>query len=150
MHGLDLIRDLERRFLPRLRSAGAEIGAAFPEVRVQGWSQTHGQKTDSPGHVIGLSCVFLRARADQPDEVVLELCFGDVFGAAPTVDVDVIWGHPGQLELDLFPGKVTLSSQALDTIEAALPRLVEALRVAVRRGRPDAPSGGASPPLTNG
>ncbi len=139
MSGHDIIRDLGRRFLPPLRSAREEIRTAFPEYRVQVWSQTHGQKTESPGHVIGLSCFFPNAPLDQPDEVVLELGFAGVFASAPTVNVDLIWGHPGQIELDLFPGAVALTNEALNCIKAELPRLVEVFRVAVRRGRPDTP-----------
>jgi hypothetical protein len=132
----EVVRELERRFLPALRAAEAEINATFPEVRAGVWSQPIGQATDSPGHVIALSCFFPAAPADQPDEVTLELCVGGVGGPEPSLEADVIWSYPGQLEADLFPGKVPLSEQVLQRVEAELPRLVEVLQTAVRRGRP--------------
>jgi hypothetical protein len=130
------VGDLERRFLPSLRAAEAEINAAFPGVQARVWSLPVGRATDSPGHVIALSCFFPEAPPNQPDEVTLELCIGSVRGPSPSLEADVIWGHPGQLEADLFPGTVAMSEDALRRIEAELPRLVEVLRTAVRRGRP--------------
>src|SRR4051794_37378364 len=134
--GDEVVRDLVLLFLPALRAAGAEISAGFPGVRAQAWSQPHGQATDSPGHVIALSCLFPDAPPDQPDQVTLELCFGGVRGPSPAVEAGVIWSYPGQVEADLFPGAVALSEGALRRIESGLPRLVEHLRAAVRRGRP--------------
>jgi hypothetical protein len=130
------VRGLERRFLPVLRAAEAEINAGGSGVRAGAWSQSHGQGTDSPGHVIALSCLFLDAPPDQPDEVALELDFSGVEGPCPTVDAHVVWGHPGQLEADLFPAPEPLSEDTLQKVEAGLPGLLEALRVAVRRRRP--------------
>jgi hypothetical protein len=69
----DVVRELERRFLPALRAAEAEINAGFPGVRAGTWSQPHGQATDSPGHIIAVSCFFPDAPTDQPDEVTLQL-----------------------------------------------------------------------------
>src|SRR5207248_786896 len=123
--GDELVRELEWRFVPALRAAETEINAGFPGVRAGVWSQPHGQATDSPGHVIALSCVFPDAPPDQPDEVTLELCFGGVRGPSPTLEADVVWSYPGQLEADLFPGTVAMSAEALGQIEAELPRLLE-------------------------
>jgi hypothetical protein len=131
-----LVRALERRFLPALRDAAAEINAGVPGARAGVWSQPLGQATDSPSHVIALSCLLPDAPPGQPDEVTLELCFGGVTGPAPTVEADVVWGHPGHLEADLFPRPVPLTEEALRIVEGELPRLVEALGSAVRRGRP--------------
>ena len=136
MDGDQVVRELERRFLPALRRAEAEINAGFPGVRAEAWSQPHGQATDSPGYVIALSCYFPDAPADQPDEVTLELCVGGIGGPKPSLEADVIWGCPGQVELDLFPGSVAMSEDAVQRIEAELPRLVQVLQAAVRRGRP--------------
>jgi hypothetical protein len=131
-----VVRALEQRFLPALRAAEAEINAGFPDVRAGVWSQPHGQLTDAPSHVIALSCFLPDAPPDQPDEVTLELCFGGVRGPSPSVDADVVWGYPGQVEADLFPSTVAMSEEALRRVEAELPRLVEVLQTAVRRGRP--------------
>jgi hypothetical protein len=127
---------LERRFLPALRAAEAEINAGVSGVRAAVWSQHFGQATDSPGHVIALSCFFPNAPPDQPDEVSLELSFGGVTGPNPTVEADVVWGHPGQAEADLFPRPVPLTEESLRRVEIELPRLIEVLWSAVRRGRP--------------
>jgi hypothetical protein len=128
------VRGLERRFLPALRAAAAEINGGFAGVRAGTWSQPHGQATDSPGHVIALSCDV--PDQDQRAEVTLELCFGAIQGPSPSVEAHVIWDYPGQVEADLFPGNVAMNENALQHIEAELPRLVEILRTAVRRGRP--------------
>jgi hypothetical protein len=64
------------------------------------------------------------------------LCFGGVTGPTPTVEADVVWGHPGQEEADLFPGPVPLTEDALRLAEGELPRLIQALWSAVRRRGP--------------
>ncbi len=109
------ILELERRFLPALRAAAAEINAGFADVRAGTWSQPHGQATDSPGHVIALSC-------DVPDqdhraEVTLELCFGALHGPSPSVEAHVIWDYPGEVETDLFPDSVAMTENALRQID---------------------------------
>jgi hypothetical protein len=81
-------------------------------------------------------CFFPDAPSGQPDEVTLELSVRGVGGPRPSLEADVIWGYPGQVETDLIPGSVAISKDALRRIEAALPRLAEVLRTAVRRGRP--------------
>jgi hypothetical protein len=130
----ETVRELERRFLPALRAAETEINAGFAGVRAGTWSQPHGQATDSPGHVIALSCDV--PDQDQRAEVTLELCFGAIQGPSPSVEAHVIWDYPGQVEADLFPDSVAMTENALRQIEEELPRLVEILRMAVRRGRP--------------
>jgi hypothetical protein len=134
--GAEPVGDLERRLLPSLRAAEAEINAAFPGVQARVWSLPVGQATDSPGHVIALSCFFPEAPPNQSDEVTLQVCIGSVRGPGPSLDAAVIWGYPGQLEADLFPGPVAMSEDALRQLEAELPRLLEVLRTAVTRGRP--------------
>jgi hypothetical protein len=131
-----VVCNMERRFLPALRAAQSEFSADFPDVRTTAWSQSCGEATDSPGQVIGLSCFFPQAPLDQPDEVSLTLSIGGVRGPGPTLDVDVCWSDPGGLEADLFPKTVPLSEEALQKVDAELPRLIEVLRTAVRRGRP--------------
>ena len=132
----EVIRELERRFLPALRAAQAEINADFPAVRAKVWSQPHGQATDSPGHVIALSCFFPEAATDQPDELTLEVCVAGVRGPTCLISADVIWGYPGRVEMELFDSSVAMSTDALQRIEAELPRLVEVLRTAVANGPP--------------
>jgi hypothetical protein len=134
--GAGLVQALERRFLPALREAENGINANVAGVQAGVWSQPQGQATDSPGHVIALSCFFPNAPPDQPDEVTLELCFGGVSGRGPTVEADVVWGHPGQVEADLFPHPAPLTEETLRIVEGELPELIEALWSAVRRGRP--------------
>jgi hypothetical protein len=123
----EVIRELERRFLLPLRVVATVINALFPNVRAAAWSQ---------GQVIALTCFFPVAPTDQPDEVSLQIVINDVQGPKSSLEVDVIWGYPGQVEEDLFNGSVPLSEHATGQIEAELPRLVEVLLTAVRRGRP--------------
>jgi hypothetical protein len=123
---------LEKRFLPGLRAAQAEISASFPDVRAETWSQTFGP---GKGHVIGLACVFPNARIDQPDNVSLDICFG-LRDPICTIDANVIWGHPGQLEAEVWPRPVPLTEEAIQRIESELPRLLQVLREAVQRGMP--------------
>jgi hypothetical protein len=134
--GDERVRDWERRFLPALRAAEAEINAGSTGVRAGVWSQPCGQATDSPGHVIALSCLLPGAPSEQADEVTLELCFSGIRRPEPTVEAHVVWDYPGQLEADLFPVAVAVSEDALQRIEAELPRLLEALQTALRKGRP--------------
>lgn len=127
---------LEQRFLASLQVAAADIKTEFRHVRAQAYSQPFGQATDSPGHAMGLSCFFPQAPDDQPDEVVLEIVLGGAWNPVPSIEVNVIWGYPGQVEADLFPVPVPLSDAVIQQIECELPRLLAVLRSAVQRGRP--------------
>jgi hypothetical protein len=132
----EVIRELERRYLPALRAAETEINATFPGVRAGVWSEPHGQATNSTRHVIALSCLLSAAAVDQPDEVSLELCVGGFARPIPLIEVTVVWGYPGQMEADLFSGSTALTEEALARLDAELARLLTVLRAAVCRGRP--------------
>jgi hypothetical protein len=52
-------------------------------------------------------------------------------------DLYVCWGHPsGHVEVDLLHTPIVLDEAAWRLAEEAIPTLVEALRTAIRRGRP--------------
>ena len=127
---------LEDRFLPALNVLLDQIQAEHPRVRAQVFSQPYGQATDTPGRVIGLSCRLPNAEDDQPDEVVLELVFHGKDQRTRTVEANVIWGHPGQVEADLFPVAVRMDDRSLQHLEEALPILAEALLKALDEAGP--------------
>src|SRR4051812_43353715 len=97
----ELVRAVEARFLPSLRAAAHAIATRYPSVRATAWSHPHGE---SACQVIAVSCYFPNAPLNQPDQVTLQLCLSGLKGGAPSIDVDVIWGYPGQIEADLFSG----------------------------------------------
>jgi hypothetical protein len=100
------------------------------------WSQPHGQATASPGHVLALSCDLSPVPDDQPNEVSLELCVGGFARPEPLLEAAVGWSYPGQLEADAFSGTTAFNAASLARLDIELPNLLDALRAAVRRGRP--------------
>jgi hypothetical protein len=134
---MHLIEDVERRFLPTLREAGAAIAKDYPYVKVDaGYSNPFGEATDSPGHAIGISCLLKNADSDQPDEVVLEIVISQL-KSTPVIEADVIWGHPsGYIEMEILPKPVPIDVEVLGAIERDLSRLIRTLRAAIERGKP--------------
>jgi len=133
----ELVREIERRYLPALHSEEINISAAFPAVKAEVRSQAYGDRSDPAGYTIALAGFFPGAPTDQSDEVTLELSFAGIWGPKPLLEAAVFWGHPGgEVEVNLFQGEVPMSHDALTRLDAELPRLLQVFRDAVRRGRP--------------
>ncbi len=132
---MQLVQEMERRFLPILNDMSKHLAREFPEVRTRVLSSAVGSLTDYQGQNLGVECLFPNATPDQDDNVALIISVKHLT-TQPLIDsVDVCWGL-GYVEDTLFPNPMEATESALAQIEANLPRLYETLKMAVRRGHP--------------
>jgi hypothetical protein len=132
------IINLERRILPLLEAAAQELSREFPSVRIRTESSSVGSKTSLQGHHVAISCIVADDRPrEEPDLVDLLVGIRHLTTEPELESLYVCWGHPsGYVELELLDRPVPLDDAAWSSAEAAVPRLVEALRSAIKRGRP--------------
>ena len=136
---MNVIQELESRFLPTLQRITSEIEIEFPQIRLYVWSTPIGFSTAYQGHSLGIECILPDISPDLPDNLALIISVKHLT-TMPQIDaVGVCWGHPtGYVEIELFPDGCIYSNTALDKIERGLPKLLEQLRVALKRGQPPA------------
>ena len=135
-----LVVRLFSEVLPVLRVAADRLSATIPSIRVSVFAGPCGVATSFQGFHAGISCLLPDGHDIDEVALVVALCHLD---REPRIDADVCWGHPsGQSEMTLWGAVETSDLWPLATPErerelhAALPRLVEALETAVRRGHP--------------
>ena len=131
--------ELERHFLPILEQAAEYPRSEFPAARIHTEAGSVGSLTTLQGHMVAISCVVAddnRPR-EVPDLVDLVVGVQHLTTEPELADLCVCWGHPsGHIELELPVDPIPLDDQAWKVAESAVPRLVEALRNAIARGRP--------------
>lgn len=131
-----MIQTLEERFLGRFRQYAAQLEADFAHVRATARSYSVGSLTPFQGHTICLDCFFPDASPQESDNVAIRIGVKHLTTEPMLCDASVVWGDPGRTELDLLEEPVPFSSEAVEALEAAAPKLFEALRIAVARRRP--------------
>ncbi len=139
---MSTLAELEDRFLPVFRKMATEISAEFPKVHTNVWSYPVGALTDYNGHGLGVECSIPSNLADPADpdqtEYVALMINLKHLSTKPEIEtVLVSWGS-GQVETKLIPEPVEISEDNLVEIERSLPKLYDALKTAVARGRPAA------------
>lgn len=136
--------ELERRILPLLETAATRLRSEFPTVNIGTESHPVGSLTTLQGHMAAISCLLVEiekrvpdvSRAE-PDLVDLVVGVKHLTTEPQLADLYVCWGHPsGHVEIDLLPTPIVLDEAAWRLAEDAIPTLIEALRTAIRRGRP--------------
>lgn len=138
----ELGEPFDRRFLPSLAQIAEEIRAEFPDVEVSVASWSAGGQTPYQGWSLGISCLLSDVPDDQSDLVDLCLHFMHMPTDAKIASADVVWGHPsGHIEAELPVNSMPVSEGSLQEIEVGLPTLAEALRNALRRGKPSRTAG---------
>ena len=87
---------------------------------------------------MGIDCLLPDAAQDQPDNICLIIGVMHVTTVTKICDAAVCWGGgKGRgTELDLLDEHVLWAPEILSHIEVELPRLVGALRAALRRRHP--------------
>jgi hypothetical protein len=70
---IDVAQELEKRYLPILRSMAQEIEAEFPNIRINVWSHSVGAVTEYQGHDIGIECLLPDTRFDLTDNIALSI-----------------------------------------------------------------------------
>jgi hypothetical protein len=138
------VATLERRIRPLLEAAANDLRAAFPTARIRTESSSVGSKTSLQGHHVAISCIVADdLPREKPDLVDLVVGIRHLTTEPELESLYVCWGHPsGHVELELLEEPIRLDEVAWAAAEAAVPRLVNALRTAVARGQP--PDGSTS------
>src|SRR5262249_30961204 len=123
---------------PCSRQQPRNLSREFPSVRIRTESSSVGSKTSLQGHHVAISCIVADDRPrEEPDLVDLLVGIRHLTTEPELESLYVCWGHPsGYVELELLDRPVPLDDAAWSSAEAAVPRLVEALRSAIKRGRP--------------
>ena len=134
---MNVTQELESRFLLSLHRIKSEIEVESPQIRATVRSIPIGSLTEYQGHSVGIECILPAVASDMPDNLALIITVKHLTTVPQIDSAGVYWGHPaGYVEVELFPDSIVFSHAALDEIESSLPKLLEHLKVAIKRGRP--------------
>jgi hypothetical protein len=137
-----LVAKLEAELLPSLQEALPRLHAIGPAVRASVFALPFGSATSYQGFHLGISCLLPVGTETEPDEValVVSACHLD---REPKLNADVSWGHPsGAVEAELAQSIGSserwplATAERLAEVRGELPRLIELLCLAVKRGHP--------------
>jgi hypothetical protein len=138
-----VIGEIESNLVPRVRAAAAHLANRFPATKVNVEGHTY---RDGDAYELAISCLLPDSRPDGADLVELEVGFINLRTSATIQCADVVWGADsgGGIEAEVFPTPVTVTPATWDELEAAIPRLIEALAEAIGRGHPPRQTDSAS------
>lgn len=134
---MDIVQNLERRLMPRFRAIRDELCVHFPNAEHRVYSNSGGDLTPRPWHVMGVTCSLHRDSDRPPHEVMIQVVVLSL-KSQPKIEAVVMWDYIMTSVHDLFPRRVPVSDEAVADVEKALPDLVEVLKQEVRRGTPPA------------
>jgi hypothetical protein len=133
---MDLLKELEERLLPAFRHVSSQIKAELPNVQAVVRSFLAGTNTNRPCQCWSLECLIPQPAAELPDNVSLVVSV-EQLNTNPMITADVCWGSPiGYIEAEALPEPISFNAEGVKAIESQLSVLYEALKVALRRGRP--------------
>jgi len=133
---MNIVEEVERRFLSSLKTTQEEISNEFPKVNARLTSFRGGSLTDNLSHVFAIECLLTTASANQTDNVALDILLEHI-DTRPTIYSSITWGHPsGYTEAEAFPEVISVSDDALTELEARLPFLCDRLKAVLARGKP--------------
>jgi hypothetical protein len=133
---VDVVKEIEKRFLPSLKRMHQELSRRFPDVNIRLTSFDLGELGGNLGHAFNIECLLPRTIDTQTDNVALDLIL-EHLDSNPTVYSSVTWGHPsGYTEEEAFQGPKRVSDDTLLELEAKLPVLFDRLNDALENGRP--------------
>jgi len=134
---MEIVQNLERVLMPHFQSIRDGLSADFPELEHRVYSNSGGDLTPHPWHVMGVSCLLHRDWDNPPNEVMLMVAVLSL-KHRPTIEAYVMWDDIMTSVGRVFPRRVPFSAEAVVRVEKALPALVEVLKGEVRRGKPPA------------
>ena len=123
-----IVEVLEERLLGRLEEAATRLTRQYPRLKIQTWSAPVGSLTAYQGHDLGIDCLDPAARESEPGSVALTIGVRHLTSEPMLCTADVCWAQGGPSGgLDLLPEPVAWSLEALRSVEARLPELIESL-----------------------
>jgi hypothetical protein len=133
---MNVVEILETRYLPLLDEAAARLRAKHPTFTINVGSASVGGATTFQGHDVYLEALRPNSADPEPNCVALDIGVRDLPGTPTLCSLDVAWGGDGIAPadgLDLLPAEVPFTTEALRSIDAALPRLVEHLELCLHK-----------------
>jgi hypothetical protein len=134
---MEIIQNLERVLMPQFHAICEGLRADFPEMERRVYSNSGGDLTPNPWHVMGVSCLLHRDWGNPPNEVMLQVALLSL-KSRPVIEAYVMWDYIMTSVDNILPRRVPFAPEALVRVERALPDLVEVLKREVRRGKPPA------------
>lgn len=132
----EIVEDLERTLMPHFQVIRDGLCADFPDVEHRVYSNSGGDLTPHPWHVMGVSCLLHHDWENPPNEVMLMVAVLSL-KSQPMIEAYVMWDYIMTSVFNAFP-RQTFSSESTAQVENALPGLVEVLKGEVLRGKPPA------------
>lgn len=136
---IEAVHELEHALMPHFHTIREGLCAEFTEVGHRVYSNSGGDLTPHPWHVMGVSCLLHRDWDNPPNEVMIQVSVISIESQI-MLEAYVMWDYILTAVNDLFPRPVPISAEAIMEVEKRLPELLEALKVEVRRGKPPAGS----------
>jgi hypothetical protein len=131
---MELIHQIEQRALPKLNRISNGLEAEFPKYEFRVFSNSGGDLTPNPWHVIGVSCLFHKDWDNLPNEVMIQIAAYSL-KSTPKLWAGIVWGDTLEAEYQLFATLVPADSETLEKIDRALPDLVEELKKVIHTWR---------------
>jgi hypothetical protein len=131
---MELIHQIEQRALPELNRISNGLEAEFPEYEFRVFSNSGGDLTPNPWHVMGVSCLFHKDWDNLPNEVMIQIAAYSL-KSATKLWAGIVWGDTLEADYQLFATPVPAGSENLEKIARALPDLVEELKKVIHKWR---------------
>jgi hypothetical protein len=133
---MDLLKELEDRLMPAFREVSFQITAELPSVKAIVRAFLAGTNTNRPCQCWSIECLIPQPAAELPDNVALVVSV-EQLNTNPMIAADVCWGSPiGFVEAEALPEPIPFDAEGANAVESRLSALYEALKEALRRGRP--------------
>jgi hypothetical protein len=135
---MDIEARLESMLRAPLERIATTIRGEFTTADVRVHSSTVGRATGYHAYRIGVECTLREVMPDQPDLVAIDIGVRHTDRQAELDAADVVWGAPsGYCEVSLISTPEPATEERIAQLtEEFVPRLAEALRQALARGRP--------------
>lgn len=134
---MDAATDLEKRFLPQLDDAAADLRARFPGHKIHVYAASVGGRTPLDGYSVVIDCLIPGSSDDTSDTVGLEIGLAHIRSSPEFCVADVCWGAPeGTIEAELDVRGHPYTGESIEDVHAGLTYLLDALARALARGKP--------------
>jgi hypothetical protein len=131
---MQLIHQLEQRLLPELNRISSGLEVEFPEYEFSVFSNSGGDLTPNPWHVMGVSCLLHKDWDNLPNDVMIQITAFSL-KSTPELEAGIVWDDTLETEYQLFATPAPASNETLEKIGRALPDLAEELKKVIRKWR---------------
>jgi hypothetical protein len=141
---LDVVAELETRYLPVLRQMAADLQVLHPSFRINAGSGPVGSLTAFQGHNFYVEADRPGSDNPEPNCVALEICVRDLLGTPILCSLGVSWGGDGIPpcgNLDLLGADLPFGPSAVAVIDRSLPSAREYLTVCLSQWAAAYPGG---------